>query len=60
MLPNSNIKGIVSSVHFFRVFPYVHFQCFSELKTRYLHIDPFTNIMNIVDIFDVWKIIIEM
>jgi len=60
MLPNPNIKGIVSSVHFCRVFPYVHFQCFGELKTRFLHIDPFSNIMYIVDIFDVWKIIIEM
>ena len=58
MLPKPNIKGIVSSVLFCRVFPYVHFECFGELKTRYLHIDPFTNLMIIVNIFYVWKIII--
>ena len=46
--------------HFCRVFIYVHFECFGELKTRYHHIDPFTCIMNIVNIFYVWKIIIEM
>ena len=37
-LPNSNFKGIVSSVLFCRVFQYVHFQCFRELKTRFLYI----------------------
>ena len=43
---------------FCRVFPYVHFEGFGELKMRYLQIDPFN--MNIINIFDVRKIIIEM
>ena len=45
---------------YFVVFPYAHFESFGELKTRYLHIDPFTNIKIIVNIFYVWKIIIVM
>jgi len=45
---------------FCRVLPYVHFQCFGELKTRLHNIDPFTYIMNMVNIFDVLKNIIGM
>jgi len=57
---NPNIKEIVSFVVFCRVFPYVHFQCFGQLKARFLHIDPLNYIMNIVNIFDIWMIIIVM
>jgi hypothetical protein len=60
ILPNPNSKGIVNSVRFCRMFHYVHFQFFGEMKTRFLHIDPFAYVMNIVNIFDVWKNIIGM
>ena len=52
------MESLVLSI--FVVFPFVHFQCFGELKMRYLHNDPFTYVMNIVTIPDVRKIIIEM
>ena len=41
IVPNPNIQGIVNSVLLCRVFHYVHFQCFGELKTRFLDIVPF-------------------
>jgi len=40
-VPNPNFKGIVSSVLIFRVFHYVDFQRFGDLKTRFQYNDQF-------------------